>query len=369
MVCRRSPLEYIGGVETHVAEISRRLASRGVGVKVLSTSSITKIPQRRVISGVCFEIYPAIAPGEIEYLSLPLYRRLRREASEVLHVQGYQHLHFLPSVLSKKKEQRLFVTLHSGLHGSRIVEIRNSCYRLFVRKLLQRADRIIGVSSFDLALFGLSPDRAAEPRKTAVLPNGVDLTSLVLKHDLPESVPSDARFVLSVGRLVRDKGHHTVIESFARLKACTAANSDLKLVIAGSGPYEWKLRELIRLFKLQKDVLILNNLRREELIALYQKCELFVLLSRYECYGLAVSEAIALGKPALVSETSALIDFIRKGWCIGVPFPFRIDLVVSKMDEMLRNPERFVPRNVRLCTWDEVADRLKGIYRETLYGN
>jgi len=368
MTCGRSPIENNGGIETHVREISRRLAAKGANVKVLSVSANCRQPNWVKIDGVRFEIYPAIAPFETYHFSMPLFMALKSDNSEILHAHGYQTFSTLAALLNKKPEQKLFVTLHSAWPQNQLTVLTNKSYRVLLKKLLNKADKIIGVSSTDLRLFGLDQPYSANGSRISIIPNGVDFAEFATEKPLPHLVPENCRFILSVGRLEEYKGHNYVIEAFANLKTMQPDYKDLKLVIVGSGNYKGKLEQLIHRFNLGLDVLLLNNIDRCNLIGLYQKCQMFVLLSRYESQGISVLEAIAAGKPSLVSLTSALSEFVQKGCSTGISFPPKADEVAAAMQEILTNPQHFVPKNREFYSWSSVTEQLKRLYEDVLYG-
>jgi glycosyltransferase involved in cell wall biosynthesis len=367
LTCGQTPVEYNGGIETHIKEISYRLALKGANVKVLATSANCKRPYWTEIKGVRFETYPAIAPFETYFFSIPLYQALKSDNSEILHVHGYQTFSLLAAILTKKSGQKLFVTLHSGRPATGLTLILNRYYRAFLRSLLlKRADKIIGVSQVDLELLGFNQSCSSKIGHTAIVPNGVDISQFKITQEPPLSVSNNSRFILSVARLEKYKGHDFVISSFAKLKLMYSGNNDLKLVIVGSGKYKEHLIRLIDRLHLGNDVLILSKLTREELLGLYQKCTLFILLSQYESEGLSVIDAIAAGKPSLVSSTSALKEFVRKGYSIGIPYPPDNDTVAMKIQKVLENPSGFEPHNLKLNSWDFVVERLLGFYEESL---
>lgn len=365
MICGRSPLEYEGGVESHVMEVSKRLARRGVSVRVLSTSTNHFRPTAYSKDGMEFEIFPAMAPSGLYYFSLPLYKAIMKERCQILHAHGCQSFSFLASILGKKMGQKLFVTVHSGWSPTRLTSFTNGPYKILIKKMLQKADVIVGVSDVDLEFLGFAKLGKISSARTYVIPNGVEYEDFKCLHPLPRGVLENDRFVLSVARLEKYKGQHYVIESFAKLKEMMPEKTNLKLVLVGVGSQLQHLNKLVRQLRLEKDVLFLSDVRREELIGLYQKCELFVLLSQYESQGLSLTEAIAAGKPALATATSALKEYVKNGWCISVPFPPNREEVAKKMQEMLYHPSSFVPRNVHLPSWDDVTNRLKRLYEET----
>jgi len=91
---------------------------------------------------------------------------------------------------------------------------------------------------------------------------------------------------------------------------------------------------------------------------------LFVLMSEFETHPLAVIEALALGRPALVADTSGLAELARSGVALAIP----LDTPTAELAEIvvgeLRNP-RPVP-DIAAPTWQECAERILGVYREVL---
>jgi glycosyltransferase involved in cell wall biosynthesis len=104
-----------------------------------------------------------------------------------------------------------------------------------------------------------------------------------------------------------------------------------------------------------------RDLSREQLLHMYARADVLVLLSRSEAYGLCVAEALAAGTPCVVAKTSALKEWVDKRNCFGVHYP--IDL-----DELANAIRRAFGKNVNkvLPTWDEVASKVANVYEELL---
>jgi 1,4-alpha-glucan branching enzyme len=366
MTSMRTPLEYNGGVETHVMEISRRLVRKGVNVKVLSTSTECRYPYWRKLDGIMFEVYPAIAPFETYYFSIPLYKALKSDNSDIIHAHGYQTFALLAALASKKHTQKLFVTLHGAWPETLPTQVFNMGYRLLMGRLLQKADKIIGVAKVDLDRLGFNQIDVANIGKTYIMPNGVDIQEFALPVKKPSMIPNDSKFILSVARLEKYKGHQYAIECFAKLKSLNVQIGDLKLVIVGSGTYMSQLKSIAARLHVDRDVLFLSNLSKKELIGLYQNCEFFVLLSRYESHSVSVAEAIATGKPVLLTLTSGLAEIVQRGDAIGVPYPPEEETVTTLMQKILDDPNHFKPKNPLVYSWDDVVDRLLSLYEKSM---
>lgn len=97
--------------------------------------------------------------------------------------------------------------------------------------------------------------------------------------------------ILAVGRLVPYKGFDILI------KACSLIKSDFTLKIVGSGTEYYYLCELIKNYKLDHKIQILNNIANEDLYKLYQNTNIFCMpsINRAEAYGISMLEAISHG--------------------------------------------------------------------------
>jgi glycosyltransferase involved in cell wall biosynthesis len=123
-----------------------------------------------------------------------------------------------------------------------------------------------------------------------------------------KSVRKD-RYLLAYGRLDESKGFADLIEAFSTLRI-----SGLKLKIAGAGPEEAQLKKLIRKLTLQNTVELVGQKSKKDLAELIKNSTLIVNPSKvHETFGLAVLEAMALGKAVVASRTGAIPELINDG--------------------------------------------------------
>jgi glycosyltransferase involved in cell wall biosynthesis len=125
-----------------------------------------------------------------------------------------------------------------------------------------------------------------------IIPNGVDLdvyTSPQRSWQPP--------LILSVGRLVYQKGFDLGLRALARLK-----HLDWQWHIAGDGPEMDALKSLARDQGIGDRVVFLGWQSREELIQCYKQSNIFLLASRHEGMPNAVLEAMASGLPVIASR-------------------------------------------------------------------
>ena len=147
-----------------------------------------------------------------------------------------------------------------------------------------------------------------EPSRISVIPNGVNLKEFekLTKQESPY------RTILCVARLEKYKGIDYLLNILPKLP------SDIHLEIIGKGPYEKTLKKRVAINKIEKRVTFYKDLSRQSLLQKYANADLFVLLSKYEAYGLAVAEALAARTPCIVSRTSALQEWADEKNCFGL---------------------------------------------------
>ena len=138
-------------------------------------------------------------------------------------------------------------------------------------------------------------------------------------------IQEDDRILLVVARLDPMKGQDRAIKGFAQM----ARNfPNLKLVVVGNGSFSsskqgiglskaerWlsQLRELVRRLGVEDCVVFAGHLTHAELQAAYERCELTVLPSVLEGFGLVVIESWLYKKPTIVSSMAGVADLIKHG--------------------------------------------------------
>jgi len=177
-----------------------------------------------------------------------------------------------------------------------------------VRRALRRCDRVLAVSHFTrkalISLHGLSPARIS------VLPNSYDDTFYSLgdvEVSLREKygIPRDARLLLSVGRLAepeRMKGFDSVIRA---MPAILEKVPSAVYILAGRGPDRERLADLARQCGVADRVRFPGLIADNDLPPLYRLCDLFVMPSRKEGFGIVFLEALGCGRPVLAGNVDA----------------------------------------------------------------
>ena len=205
------------------------------------------------------------------------------------------------------------------------------------------------------------------------IPNGVDAElfqphASVFRKSI--GIPEEDFVILFVGRFQAVKNHAMLVDAFARLlPQCPRA----RLVLAGSGPLEGRIRARCRAAGIARRVMFLGEVPFQDLPDVYAAADLKVITSDYESFCFAALEAMATALPLVVTDTDWVPKLIGRG---------EGGLVVKRNDanelaEALASLMDDAPRRaamgrrnretvVREYQWKNSAARLAGLYRDLL---
>lgn len=347
---------YPGGTAIHTHEVATRLVQLGAEVTVVGTSPDPEFVPERHEGGLrilCVRSWP---PHRDYYVAPRLGRVVRDAGADIVHLQGY-HTAVAPIVMLAALRARIpyVVTLHSGGHSSRLRRKIRPLQAWMLRPLLTRASRIIAVSAFEADLFAR---RLRLPLSSfEIIPSGVDLPP-----GPPEPPDPGPPLILSIGRVESYKGFQRVIEA---LPALNRSHPGTRLRIAGSGPYEGELRRLAERLGVA-DRLEIEEVpahRRDEMAALLRRAWVVAILSEYESQGLAIQEALALGRPLVVSDSGVIDDFRDHRNLRSVQADADADAIAAAIVDLLDAPAASPPA---LPTWDRCAATVLQTYEEML---
>jgi glycogen synthase len=352
-------LPYTGGVENHVYQVSRRLAEAGVDVTVLTSDPRPDFVTFEIIEGVKVQRVRAWPANRDYYFAPAIYSIIRSGSWDLVHVQSY-HTLVPPLAMLAARQANIpyLVTFHGGGNSSRLRNSLRGMQRRLLRPLLAHAERLVAIAGFEIPLY--TEELNIPANKFVLIPNGADLP----QNDCPvQELRRAGTLIASVGRLERYKGHQRMI---AALPDLIEMIPDTHLWIAGSGPYEPELRRLARRYGVEErvDIHAIPPTQRQAMARELSTAAVVVLLSEYETHPLAVLEALALGRPAVVADTSGLHELAQQGLARAIPLNSTPRQVAAAVAEQVHHPLK--PAQLRLPTWDECASNLFDLYRHTV---
>jgi glycosyltransferase involved in cell wall biosynthesis len=283
-----------------------------------------------------------------------------READIIVYNSPPIDLFFLLPLLAKMKHKKQIFVLHGGLfmvrqNGSyEINNIFGRIGRLLMKVYKNIFDIVVVVSDFgkEIAIeFGF-PEK-----KIIVIPNGVDL-KLFKKLEKVELEGSPK--ILYVGYLIPLKRVDTIIKAFKKI---LTRHPNAHLYLVGDGPEREKLDLLVSELKLNENVSFEGYVYGCDVYRYYSSCDLFILPSEKETFGIVLLEAMACKIPIIASQIPGFKDTLIEGKNCYLFKVGDYEELAKKVIELLSNENTknaFVTYNYNLVkntfSWEKIVE-------------
>lgn len=367
----------VGGVERHVRELAVRMAARGHDVTVFCRAGYQPA-EKSDEEGVRLKVRPAIRSKHLEAVSHTL--ACMPEVMLPRSCGGYDIVHIhaagpaLFACLPRLCGRRVVVTLH-GLDFLRAKwgKLASLVLRLGAWSALRFSSELIVVSRT------LQEYCRAQGRPNAHwLPNGVSAASATEQNNisvLERYGLAPGGYVLSLGRLVPEKGIHYLIQAFRQL------DTPLRLAIAGEGLLDDSYASDLRKAAQGDDRIVFTGaLYGKEKEAAFRNARLFVLPSELEGMPITLLEVLSCGCPSLASNIPECEEIRQQAAEQGVENLF--DVFASKdvthlrqcLSRMLESPDlaqaglRAKDYVLARYNWDNIADATLAVYAQAIQG-
>lgn len=354
-----------GGVERMLVNLLLAFVAQGVKVDLLLL---------RTDSAYLRELPPGIRQrrlaGRHSQLAIPaLARHLREECPPVLLVAKDRagRAAVMARALAGVKTP---IVLRLGTHLSTAMAGRSAPERWFryslIRRLYPPIDAIVavsqGVAEDVAAVSGLPPERIQVVRNPVIDPTLASRARAPCPHAwLRDSDPPHGRtpVILGVGRLERQKDFPTLIRAFARLRQ----RRPCRLLILGEGSDRSKLERLIDELALKDAVSLAGFVANP--YPYIARASLFVLSSAWEGSPNALTEALALGTPAVATDCpSGPAEILQRGRFGPLVAVGDVEALASAMTATLDAPSPAAA--LRAAVEEYQAERSAGRYLDLL---
>src|SRR5438874_2269988 len=311
----------MGGIETHVHEVARRLVHMGVDVTILTTMpqhTLTPLPRETVSEGITIIRVNAWSHTSDLCIAPAVYSVIKKGNWDLVHCQGIHTLVPPLAMLAARRAHIPFVvTFHTGGHSSLLRNKVRSTQWQILRPLLASAECLIGVSRFEADYF--CHVLRLPPQLFTVIPNGATLPTVQRPlGETPDHTP-DHTLIISLGRLERYKGHQHMITALPKIRE---QRPDARLLILGAGSYASSLRKLAQKAGIAEHVEIraIPASDRQAMAETLLQASLVTLMSEYEAHPVAVMEALSLQRPVLGIHTAGQQELAEQGLIRTIPF-------------------------------------------------
>ena len=312
-----------------------------------------------------------VSPNPFVRLGVELAMKLRQDRPDLVHVQYTAPLGCpVPVVVSVHDVSFL-------VHPEYFPKLRALQLRWTVARTIRCATRILTVSDFSrdsiVAAYG---EECAS--KIVVVPNGAGSGFRPISREgaavtVRARLGIDKPFLFSVGDLQPRKNQIGLIRAFAELVEAHPQFTH-QLVFAGKDTwFSPKVREAARQSGVADRIHFAGFVSDEDLLQLYNACDLFVFPSFYEGFGLPVLEAMACGRAVACARTSSMPEVADGAGIMFDPNSSR-EMVRAMADllldaELRARMERLGLQRAARFSWRTTAQRTLEVYREVAERN
>lgn len=359
---------HSGGTETHIKELALRLAKRGHQVDILTREGggLNSFPPEikiwRVSKNwkesdysyedirVYYHTFLFMLKSFVKLLYLRLFKGLKYDVISVHFVTeawvmrlirricGWPYLFILEGYTDLEAKEAKYANLQIAISQYEV----NQCFKRYRYKPL-------------------------------FIPIGIDLeqfnTTVKGVQVRKKYSRNDEKLILTVCRLEPRKNIFTLISA---AKIVCQRNSQIKFLLVGEGISREKIKEQIKKAKLWNKIILTGQVKDEELVSYYRACDLFVLPTLEEGFGIVLLEAMACGLPVISTTVGAVPEVV--GNCgILIP-PHHPKILAEKILEIMHNKtlrEELIAKGlerVKEYDWDALIVKYEKAYVSCLKG-
>lgn len=364
-----------GGSGVMATELGKALAQRGFEVHFISyniPARLTHFHGNIFFHEVSVKSYPLFdyVPYET-ILASKIVDIVLRQNLDILHAH-YAIPHASAAIMAKLilKEKGINIPLVTTLHGTDITLVgRNPTYKPVVEYSINNSEAVTAVSeslkSDTLSIFNIQ-------NRIEVIYNfvHVEASTNLIDHDFRNSIaPNGERILVHSSNFRKVKRIEDVIKVFNEVKKQLPS----KLIIIGDGPERDSIEALCQKLQLGNNVIFLG--RQEAVYEILANCDLFLLTSETESFGLAALESMACGTPVISTNAGGIPEVNKDGFS-GFLLPVgdiqgmadKAVFILSS-DERLKQFSQNAREHAKQFSIDKTIERYCEIYKKTIAAN
>ncbi len=377
-----------GGAEVHINYLSKYLAELGCEVHIFTKGlkdSLRKIKTKKgkliihQINVHTTDVKDPLVSGRLNWylfearaLNEVMHETSKRKF-DIIHTQGWPATAFMLKHFNNLNINWIH-TFHSLDKNSRkkmtaedkkVIKIHE-----WVDATVVDADRLIVVSNkFREEII---KEFKGVARKTVVIGNGIDPETFIQEKSSPQTV-------LYIGRFSKEKGvslipeiAETILKKNKRYKFIAVA------LLGGKAESIPELKEIIDKFKiLEKEytnrfIWKKDPLFMDQIAELHRKSGVYIQPSLYETFGICVLEAMATGRPVVVTNVGGMPELVGKAGLVAKPDAKDVS---QKVIKLLKNKSLRLKlsksgiEKSKQFDWKIIAQKTLDLYKEVIEEN
>ncbi len=353
----------VGGTETHVRELSARLVSHGLGVKVFT--SVLRESKTYFVDGLEVVNLPVLFPLNGYYYVTRRVRELTREIADynpsLIHAHLFSFtMEFILPMTRKTLGVPLIITPHVSIGKGVIGGLVGGLSLRIVKTFFKDTDAVVAVSpklANELEVQGV--------KNLWMIPNGVDTEKFKPgKSYFKEEIGAD-KIVLFVGRISSEKNIPTLIKAY---KILSKSVENVKLVVVGKGPL---LNKYMRVFS-SENIVFTGYVDEKKLLDIYRGADVFVFPSLAEAQGIVCLEAMACAVPVVATNIGGVPFNLKWGGGRTVnpldPYDIALNVLEYLRDIDLARQDGLKARQVvvKRFSWETVTNKILKLYESLI---
>src|SRR3954470_23493490 len=324
------------------------------------------------VKGAIYPLTPVVFVSSL----WALWRLTGRIHFDVIHAHRVIPNGPVATIVAKLRRLPLVISMH----GSDVFVAEQSKLIARVARWCYRAASAITAPSDDLVQRAVR--LGAPASRCHVVPYGVDPSTFTrIENAGPQlrgelGLPDDSLIIFAVGRMVYKKGFEYLIRA---VPAILREHPNARVVLAGGGDLEDKLKSLVRQLGVEKSVIMPGWVSRDKMPLYFSGCDLFVLPSVVDQQGNVdglpntLLEAMASAKPVVATNVAGVPLAVKDG-DNGLLVPEKqpgelsaaINLLLDAPELRRQYGEASRLRVERELNWQTTARTFVDLYRSTL---
>jgi len=293
----------VGGIEKVIAAIALGLEKRRYAVEIWCLARGGAVAEWVAKEGVRVRIFSwQTYHNPLNVIRLAM--QLRKSQIDIVHTHGYYAGTFGRLAAITAGISHVFAHVHTSdftlSWRHRLIE---KVLSFFTLKIICISQHVKGF---------VESQEGIRPEKTALVYNGTGRFFEDAANDplvISEKLTDDDFVIVSVGSLVKNKGHHVLIEA---VRILSLEGPAIKVLIAGDGPQRSVLQDLVERCGLSSTVMFVGIVK--DVRQVLGAADIFVLPTVHrEGLSLAVLEAMQHGLPVIASRIGGVPELVDDG--------------------------------------------------------
>ncbi|WP_270206384.1 glycosyltransferase family 4 protein [Streptococcus anginosus] len=337
----------VSGVATSIRTLKTELEKLGHTVFIFTTTDkdVNRYEDWQIIRIPSVPFF-AFKDRRIAYRGFSTALEIARQYQlDIIHTQTEFSLGLLGVWIAKELRIPVVHTYHTQYEDyvryiAKGMVIRPSMVKYIVRGFMSDLDGVICPSEI---VYDLLMKYKVKVEKR-VIPTGIELA----KFERPEitseniadlrgklGISNQETMLLSLSRVSYEKNIQAVL---AALPAVLEENPDVKLVVAGDGPYLSDLKAQAKRLNITDAVIFTGMIAPSETALYYKAADFFISASTSETQGLTYLESLASGTP-IIAHGNPYLDNVINDKMFGTLYYEERDLAGAILEAVIATPD------------------------------